>query len=340
MRQERKVVSALSADLVGSTALGEELDPEDVVDVVGKAVGRMVEVVEDIGGTVKDLAGDGVLALFGAPMAHEDDAERAVRAGLRIVREVETLGRRTPGRPEASELRVRVGIATGLVVLGPVGAGHHVEYGATGDAVNTASRLQTATAPSSVLVEDETYRAVSSLFDWRAPQELRLKGKRDPVRAWEASGMLAVRGSRGGPAPVDTALVGRTTELATANAAMARVAGGGSATLLVVGSPGLGKTRLVEALQAAWPAPGVRWFAGRCSSYHQRAYSNVGSFLRNWLFLPADRPEDAVRAALRRRVDELVAPDAFLDVFPYLGAMLGLTLEGPEAARLADPSPG
>jgi class 3 adenylate cyclase len=339
MRQERKVVTALCADLVGSTALGEALDPEDVMDVVGDAVSRMVEVVEDIGGTVKDLAGDGVLALFGAPMAHEDDAERAVRAGLRIVREVETLGRAAQGRPGAEELHVRVGIATGLVVLGPVGAGHHVEYGATGDAVNTASRLQTAAAPGSVLVEDETYRGVSSLFDWREPQQLRLKGKRDPVRGWEASGMLAVRGGRRGPAAPEVAMVGRTNELAAADAAMGRVADGGSATLLVVGAPGLGKTRLVEELEAAWPAPGIRWFAGRCSSYHQRAYSNVGSFLQNWLFLPADRPEEAVRAALRRRMDQLLPPEAFLDVFPYLAAMLGLTLEGPEAARLADPSP-
>jgi hypothetical protein len=237
------------------------------------------------------------------------------------------------------QLSVRVGITTGLVVVGPVGAGRHVEYGATGDAINTASRLQTAAAPGSVFVGDETYRGVSTLFDWRAPQELRLKGKREPVRAWPVSGMLAVRGGRSGPAALEAAMVGRTRELTIAEAAMRRVAAGSSATLLVVGAPGLGKTRLIEELQARWPAPGMRWFAGRCSSFDQRAYASVGSFLRNWLFLPADQPEDAVRAALQLRMEELLPPEVFLDVYPYLAAMLGLALAGPELARLADPSP-
>jgi class 3 adenylate cyclase len=130
MREERKVVTALFADVVGSTELTERLDPEDAREVLGAAVRGMVEAVEAFGGTVKDLAGDGILALFGAPVTHEDDAERAIRAGLRIV------------DGSASPVAIRVGIDTGLVVLGPIGGGGRVEYGATGDALNTAARLQ------------------------------------------------------------------------------------------------------------------------------------------------------------------------------------------------------
>ena len=110
MREERKVVTALFADVVGSTQLTERMDPEDAREVLGGAVRRMVEAVEAFGGTVKDLAGDGILALFGAPVTHEDDAERAIRAGLRIIEQAED-----------DSISIRVGVETGLVVLGPIG---------------------------------------------------------------------------------------------------------------------------------------------------------------------------------------------------------------------------
>ena len=123
IREERRVVTALFADLVGSTALGERLDPEELKLVVGDAVARMVTAVEAFGGTVKDLAGDGVLALFGAPIAHEDDPERAVRAGLRIVDEIAAFAREVAEAWGVDALDVRVGVNTGPVVTGAIGAG-------------------------------------------------------------------------------------------------------------------------------------------------------------------------------------------------------------------------
>src|SRR5213593_2807573 len=136
IREERKVVTAVFADLVGSTALGERLDPEEVKLIVGEAVARIVHAVEEFGGTVKDLAGDGVLTLFGAPVAHEDDAERALRASLRIVQAINDYGGEVARAWAVEGFSVRVGAATGPVVLGPVGAGRRVEYGAYGDTVN------------------------------------------------------------------------------------------------------------------------------------------------------------------------------------------------------------
>src|SRR5438309_11860842 len=133
MREERKVVTALFADLVGSTALADRLDPEDVRLIVGEALARMVQAVEEFGGTVKDLAGDGILALFGAPVTHEDDAERAVRAGLRIVAAVGSYGEEVQRGWGVEGFAVRVGLATGPAVLGLLGAGSKVEYGAVGD---------------------------------------------------------------------------------------------------------------------------------------------------------------------------------------------------------------
>ena len=179
MREERKVVTALFADVVGSTQLTERMDPEDAREVLGGAVRRMVDAVEAFGGTVKDLAGDGILALFGAPVTHEDDAERAIRAALRIVE------RTDDGGPP---LEIRVGIETGLVVLGPIGGGGRVEYGATGDALNTAARLQSNASPGCVLVGDVTRRAAGDRFAWGEEQRLELKGKSEPVPAFEVIG--------------------------------------------------------------------------------------------------------------------------------------------------------
>src|SRR4051794_15829849 len=141
MREERRVVTALSADLVGSTAIAESLDPEETRLVVGEAVARMVHAVEEFGGTVKDLAGDGILAFFGAPTAHEDDPERALRAALRIADEVREFSRDVERSFGVESLAVRIGVNTGAVVVGPVGGGGRIEYGATGDAVNVAARL-------------------------------------------------------------------------------------------------------------------------------------------------------------------------------------------------------
>src|SRR5690349_640837 len=176
-REERKVVTAVFADLVGSTALAERLDPEEVKLVVGEAVARIVRCIEEFGGTVKDLAGDGVLALFGAPAAHEDDAERALRAALRIVQEIHDYGAEVERGWGVEGFDVRVGVATGPVVLGQIGAGARIEYAAFGDTVNTAARLQSAARPGTVLAGAATQQLASALFTWGDTHELALKGK-------------------------------------------------------------------------------------------------------------------------------------------------------------------
>src|SRR4051794_13578666 len=221
MREERRVVTALSADLVGSTAITEALDPEEARLVVGEAVARMVHAVEEFGGTVKDLAGDGILALFGAPTAHEDDAERALRAALTIVEEVREFAREVEQSFAVTGLAVRAGVDTGPVVVGPVGGGSRVEYGATGDSVNVAARLQSAAEPSTVLVGPETKRLTDRQFSWGLSQRLALKGKAEEVTAFTVEAPLA-----SGRAAADTPLVGREPELALASRALDSVAAG------------------------------------------------------------------------------------------------------------------
>jgi ABC-type oligopeptide transport system substrate-binding subunit/class 3 adenylate cyclase len=343
MREERKVVTAVFADLVGSTALGEALDPEEVKLLVGEAVARIVHAVEAFGGTVKDLAGDGVLALFGAPVSHEDDAERGVRAAVRIVQDVAAYAGEVAAGWGVEGFGVRVGVNTGSVVLGPIGAGGRVEYAAFGDTVNTAARLQSASEPGQILVGETTQRMVESQFDWAEPSRLTLKGKQDPVVAAAVTGVRPTARARAA-GEAQSPLVGRDRELGQIQEALDGVLAGRGGILFLTGEAGIGKSRLVletrERFSGAGPEFGRPvWLEGRCVSYGESLpYWAYRDLLREWLGAGADDPELRVRVSLRRAVERLFA-DRAMEIYPYLGAMLGLALEAEAAARLSELSP-
>src|SRR4051794_16659945 len=266
VREERKIVTAVFADIVGSTALAEQLDPEDVKLVVGDAVARIVSEIEALGGHVKDLAGDGVLAFFGAPTTREDDAERALRAALRLVAEIDEYAREVHRGWGIDGFGVRVGAATGSVVLGEVGAGARVEYAAFGDTVNVAARLQSAAEPGEIVVDDATKRSAEALFAWGDLRELELKGKREPVRAWTVEGVRSGARSAQGLPGAETRLVGRSREVATGREALEALVAGRGGVLVVTGDPGIGKSRLLNELRRLAEGRGARWLEGRCVS--------------------------------------------------------------------------
>jgi ABC-type oligopeptide transport system substrate-binding subunit/class 3 adenylate cyclase len=345
MREERKVVTAVFADVVGSTALAERLDPEEAKLVVGEAVARMIQAVEEFGGTIKDLAGDGVLALFGAPVSHEDDAERAVRAALRITQEIVAYGAEVSKGWGIESFSVRVGVNTGPVVLGPMGAGKRVEYGAYGDTVNTAARLETAAEPGQVLVGSSTFRLIEALFEWSDPRALDLKGKSEPVQARAATAERPASARTRGFGGLQAPLVGRERELATCREVVADVLAGSGGILFLSGEAGIGKSRLLGEMReliAGQPPSSDRipaWLEGRCVSYGETLpYWPFRDLLREWLGAGPDQPELRLRVALRRNVERLFG-DRVLEIYPYLGAMMGLALEPDAADRLGELSP-
>src|SRR5919106_97498 len=343
VREERKVVTALFADLVGSTTLAERLEAEEVKVVLGEAIARIVRAVEDFGGTIKDLAGDGVLALFGAPTAHEDDPERAVRAGLRTVEEIRAYADEVARGWGIEGFDVRVGITTGPVVVGLIGGGSRVEYSAVGDTVNTAPRLQGEARPGWGLVGQDTYRQVEGLFEWDRPLELELKGKTEHVTAHPLIGVATTAVRTRGPERLKASLVGRDTELAVAREALREVRAGAGGILLVLGEAGIGKTRLIAELESSLRddggGPAATWLEGRCVSYGEAMpYLPFRDLLREWLGVGAHDPEVRIRVALRRSVGRLFG-DRAPEIYPYLGAMLGLALEPEASARLEELSP-
>ncbi len=258
-REERKVVTVLFADLVGFTSRAEQLDPEDVRALLSPYYARLRNELERFGGTVEKFIGDAVMALFGAPVAHEDDPERAVRAALAI---------RDWVKEDEDELQLRIAVNTGEALIALGARSEAGEGMASGDVVNTAARLQSAAPTNGILVGETTYRATRHVIDYLEAQPVTAKGKRKPLPVWEA---VAAR-SRVGSETVSTRapLVGRGRELDQLVDAFERSRQEHSTQLVtLVGVPGIGKSRLVAELMAhveALPEI-INWRHGRSLPY-------------------------------------------------------------------------
>jgi class 3 adenylate cyclase/tetratricopeptide (TPR) repeat protein len=262
---ERRQVTVMFSDLVGSTALSTRMDPEDLREVISAYQRCVAETVRQFGGFVAKYMGDGALIYFGYPQAHEDDAERAIRAGLALVDAVATV----PASPEPAQ--VRIGIATGLVVVGDlVGSGEAQERGIVGETPNLAARLQGIAEPNTVVIADATRRLLGNLFELLDLGPRELKGIAGPVRAFAALGASSVESRFEAMHPGGlTALVGREEELELLLRRWARAKTGEGQAVLLSGEAGIGKSRLSAALMeglAAEPHTRLRYF---CSPQHQ-----------------------------------------------------------------------
>ena len=260
---ERRQVTVIFSDLVGSTALSARMDPEDLREVISAYQKCVAETVGRFGGFVAKYMGDGVLIYFGYPQAHEDDAERAVRAGLELVAAVS-------GLKTHAALQTRVGIATGLVVVGDlIGSGASQEQAIVGETPNLAARLQGVAEPNSVVVAESTRKLVGNLFELENLGAQKLKGISDPVRAWAALRPASVE-SRFDALHASglTELVGREEELEILLRRWAKAKSGEGQVVLLSGEPGIGKSRLTAALMerlAPEPHTRLRYF---CSPQH------------------------------------------------------------------------
>src|SRR5438105_8891006 len=246
---EGRQSTVLFADIAGSTAIAERMDPEDWTVIVGQAFALMNRTIEQYGGTIARLMGDGVLVFFGAPVAHEDDPERAVRCGLDMAREIAGLGADAHGHDVP--LQVRVGINTGPVVVGMVGSAIAHEYTAMGDAVNIAARMQASAPPGGVLVTAATYKFIAPLVEATDAGRLELKGKAEAVHGYQVTGLK--RGAicaRGLGEEVRSEMIGRDPQLAKLRDAFGVVRARQGRVAVILGEPGIGKSRLLAELRA------------------------------------------------------------------------------------------
>ena len=290
----------LFADVVGYTALAEFRDPEHVKRIIDSCFERLVHDVTSFGGTVDKILGDGIVALFGAPVAHEDDAERAVRAALRMQETVRGY-RIGPDGP----LRMRIGVTTGEVLVGALRAGG--DYTAMGDVVNSAARLQAHAPPGRVLVGEPTYALSSKAIGYEAFGEIDVKGREQGIVAWLAESPIAPPG--GHRRRVDVPFVGRDAELGLIAQGLDMAIGRGRALLVAVeGEGGVGKSRLVEEIALrATEAHHATVIVGACAPYGQSSvWSPMASALTSLLHLDVSAAADEIRAKVTRRSAQLL----------------------------------
>jgi class 3 adenylate cyclase len=303
---ERRQVTVMFSDLVGSTALSAQMDPEDLREVVSAYQKCVDETVRRFGGFVAKYMGDGVLVYFGYPQAHEDDAERAVRAGLELIEAVSALKTR-------ASLQTRLGIATGLVVVGEiVGSGTAQERAIVGETPNLAARLQTLAAPDTILIGESTKKLLGGLFELETTGEHELKGFARPIPAWRVRGeavvesrFAAIRAGRKLP------LIGRAHEMGLARDRWRLTRLGEGQIVTVIGEPGIGKSRLIEALQEAVSGEPHSRIHLQCSPYHSDSalYPVIQHLGRAARFATTDLPNARIEK-LRVVFEQRAASDA------------------------------
>jgi class 3 adenylate cyclase len=339
---ERKIVTILFLDVVGSTALAENMDPEDWTLIMNRAFEKLSPIIIDqYEGAIARLLGDAILAFFGAPIAHEDDPVRAVHAALRMLAETRAYAAEVRAQ-HGIEFAVRIGLNTGPVVVGDVGSTLKFEYTAMGDAVNLAARMQAAAKPMTALISENTYRFVAPIFEVADLGLIEVKGKAEPVRVYEVQKPKAQAGRLRGLAGLESPMVGRDTELLSLMQLSAAVGAGLGRAAVVIGEPGLGKSRLIAEWKTTAQAGGAdsnrrafTWAEGRCLSYGQNIpYHLLSDLLQSLVGAGGADNKPEQRAALQALVDDVIGAEGAGEVFRYLANLMSLPLEAEAEARI------
>ena len=323
---ERRQLTVMFCDLVGSTALSNRMDPEDLRDVITSFQDKCREAISRYDGFIARYMGDGMLVYFGYPQAHEEDAERAIRAGLDVLASVTSLNAEV-GKAHDAVLAIRVGVATGPVVVGDmIGEGAAEEAAVVGETPNLAARLQAVAQPNQLVTSSSTRKLVGDLFTFDDLGVHELKGITEPTQAWRVTGEADIEGRLEtrrikGSSP----LIGRQEELGLLNRSWETSTGGYGQVVLIQGEPGFGKSRLLEALREPLEHGDYEWISIRCSPYHSNSplYPIVEHFKRALGWQPDD-DDQARLEKLETALGPLSSPLA--EVVPLYAEILSLPI--------------
>ena len=330
---ERKQVTVMFCDAEGFSLLSEKLGPEKVYAIMDEVFETLIHKVNEFGGTVNKMTGDGVMALFGAPIALEDAPQRAIRSALAIQREIARFSDRTKAETGAP-LRMRIGIHTGPVVVGSLGNDLRVEFTAVGDTVNLASRMEGLAEPGTVYVTEETFKLTEGLFRFEALGEREVKGKEAPVRAYRVIApstqrtRFDVSAERG-----LTPFLGRERELELLLDGLERAKAGRGQAFSVMGEAGVGKSRLLYEFRKAIANEDVIFLEGRCLSYSTNvAYHPVIDLLKSTFDIHEGDDDDRIRDRVKKGLKEQGADES--STLPFVLEMLSVKESGIDAMGL------
>ena len=318
---ERRVITMLFCDVKGSTAAAEKVDPEIWSDIMNGVFEYMIRPIYKYEGLVPRLMGDAILAFFGAPIAHEDDPQRAVLAGLEIQEGI---------KDYVEEIRLkhglgfglRVGINTGLVVVGEIGSDLRMEYTAIGDAINLAARMEQTAAVGTIQISEETYKLVVPFFEFEPLGEVEVKGKSAPIKTYRVLGVKAIPGQSRGLDGLSSPLVGRETQLALLNEWLEQLEKGVGAVVAVMGEAGLGKSSLIGELKRSNKGSRRVWLRGDALSYARSiSYFPWRQVIRQSIHAHEDDSPAEIRHKLRYVCDCCTLPAGDI---PFLEVMLAV----------------
>ncbi len=349
---EQRTITSLLVDVIGSTALSAHLGVEAWTSVIDRAFELIAPIIYRYEGTIVRALGDTLLAFFGAPVAHEDDPVRAVRAAVEIISRMKEYSQELKER-YAIDYSMRACVNTGPIVIGPLDDDLTYDFSSDSGTVNLTSRIKFASQSMDVLVTGNTYRFISPYFDCESLEPVEVKGIAAPVQVYRVMAARLTPGMVRGFKDLVSPMVGRVKELATLGRLCETVRAGLGRAVLITGEPGLGKTRLVQewkqqvlSEQSVITQPHVavkpvcgQWVMGRCTAYSQGvAYRLITDILRDLLAVTETSDELATRTALAKLTGELLGEEQ-LEVYPYLGSLLSLKLEGEAVAKveISDP---
>jgi len=331
---ERKQVTVLFCDTEGFSILSERLGPEKVYSIMDEVFETLIHKVNEFGGTVNKMTGDGVMALFGAPIALEDAPQRAIRSALAIQREIARFSDRTKAETGAP-LRMRIGIHTGPVVVGSLGNDLRVEFTAVGDTVNLASRMEGLAEPGTVYVTEDTFKLTEGLFRFEALGERQVKGKEAPVKAYRVIApstrrtRFDVSAERG-----LTPFLGRERELELLIDGLDRAKSGRGQAFSIMGEAGVGKSRLLYEFMKAIANQDVFFLEGRCLSYSTNvAYHPVIDLLKSTYDIHEGDDDDRIREKVKRGLKETGVDEA--SALPFILELLSVKDSGTDALGLS-----
>jgi class 3 adenylate cyclase/predicted ATPase len=331
---ERKNVTVIFADVSGFTELSEKLDPEEITDIINKLFKVLIRVVYEYEGTIDKLIGDCIMALFGAPITHEDDPERAVHSALGIIKALDRFN-----EEQGISLSIHIGINTGLVIVGGVGSDLKMEYTVMGDTVNLAERLM-ETAKDEILVSESVYKKVSYLFEMTKLKPVSLKGKAEKVTPYRVIAKKKTPTSKRGIPGLYSPLVGRQKEMEILQSTVKKLIKGNGSVVSIIGETGVGKSRLIQEIKD-FCRDKVEWLNGRAFSYGKHLpFKIIQELLRSYMDINEFDYESEAQQKLKKKI-QTIFKDTIDEYYPYLCQFLSMEVPAhlQEKIKYLDPEP-